>query len=99
MDEIMEEIVEVPPPPPLRHKLFADREASMQFAEVVQQYVNANINEARLRLLVTGNIKIIPAWIEWMQRYSVPLVIEPVGMDETDVVDDINQPVVEMEGL
>jgi hypothetical protein len=86
----------------MRHKLFIEQSDALRFAQEVQQAVyatEASLEQARATLLVTGNIRIIPAWIEWMQRYSVPLVIEPVGMSETDVVDDINQPVVEMEAL
>ena len=83
----------------MRHKLFTEKSDALQFAVEVQQAVDANIDEARAVLMVAGSIRIIPAWIEWMQRYSVPLVIEPTGMDEADVVDDINPPATEMEGL
>lgn len=83
----------------MRHKLFIDKTDALQFAQEVQQAVDANIEQARATLLVTGDIRIIPAWIEWMQRYSVTLVIEPVGMDMENVVDDINQPVIERGGL
>ena len=83
----------------MRHKLFIDKTDALQFAQEVQQAVDANIEQARATLLVTGDIRIIPAWIEWMQRYSVTLVIEPVGMDMENVVDTIEPPVVEMEGL
>jgi len=86
----------------MRHKLFTEKTDALQFAEEVQRAVyatEASLEQARATLLVTGNIKIIPAWIEWMQRYSVPLVIEPEGMDESDVVESIEQPVVEAEGF
>ena len=85
----------------MRHKLFTEKSDALQFAGEVQQAVyatEASLGQARAALLVTGNIRIIPAWVDWMQRYSVPLVIEPVGMDETDVVDSIEPPVVEAEG-
>lgn len=77
----------------MKHKTFIEKTDALRFAGEVQRAVDGHIDEARAVLMVTGNIKIIPAWIEWMQRYSVPLVIEPVGMDEENVVDTIEPPV------
>jgi hypothetical protein len=84
----------------IRHKLFDNQADALQFAGEVQQTVyatEASLGQARAALFVTGNIRIIPAWIEWMGKYSVPLVIEPAGMDEENVVVSIEQPVVENE--
>lgn len=85
----------------MRHKTFTNETDAVQFAGEVQQAVyasEASLEAARAVLMVTGNIKIIPAFIGWMGKYCVPMPVEPLNLDETNVVDTIEPPV-EQEGL
>ena len=77
----------------MKHALFATRDEALTAAAKVQAACEANPVEAHAELGGSGSITILPAFIEWIGKWAVPVAVEVEVTGE--VVDSIDRPVEE----
>lgn len=76
----------------MKHALFATESEALTCAAKVQTACNSDPVAAHAELdNGKGAIYILPAWIEWMGKWSVPLPVEVETGGE--IVDSIDRPV------